>query len=624
MKTNTYRSFPAILALLALWMMAATALAGDLPAPAVRIWAPTGDLIGTDNNATLTFGAMDPYGADAKRAEDWMLADDTFGSGLFNWRKATERGCLFTVRAHGTSASPSGLAGAFLATGNRPGRSQWQIRVRNGNHSYDPTSEMRAPGFAAPPAPQTLSTVPVMEWRMADISAGYRFGEAFKLTAGYDRQCREGDKSSLLRAGAGGDEVPAVKTLDTQSNEFWGKLAYGSGPFSAGLKVAYRAADGDRAMDTRRVYTDDRTMMRTNLDLRYDVGQVTSCFAHAGASELKDKGTQNAMTIDNKATTSGGQLGVVSRLGSATWFRVAATVRKQDTDAALDVSSVDRERSSTDLQAVVSHTGFKRTRLTLDYRYRTSDLKETGTDAATVHVLDQDQTRNQLGLKVRHKFSRTLDLRARVGLANRKTENVREWQGAAWYTGMPESKRATVDGELSLRTRPGKTVRLDLGFRAWDRTIEREDMPGTETTWNGTHGFANLNWMATPKVTFYGTVAYGGDKYELSGSPVPDAGMGPVMHDGTTVRFVPGVTFQALERLTLEAMYEGIRYEDTGDESDLIAVLQSDSDRMLVRAAWAWTEDLDLTATYRRHEFKEHRWDNYITDLYAVSVGGRF
>jgi hypothetical protein len=621
MKTILIRSFPAILALLAL---ATGAVAGDLPAPPVRIWAPAGDLVGTDNNATLTFSSMDPHGSAAKRAEDWQLVDKTAGSGLFGWHKATENGYLLTVRGHATSASASGLAGAFLATGSLPGRSQWQVRFRNANHGYDTTSEMRAPGFAAPPPPRSLAGMPVLEWRMADFGAGYRFSDAFKLTAGFDRQCRKGDKSSLLRPSAGGDAVPGVKTLDTTSNEFWGRLAYGNGPFSAGLKVAYRATDGDRALDTRRVYSDDRTLVRTNLDLRYDVGAVTSCFASAGASELKDKGTQNAQSLDSKATTSGGQLGVVSRLGGATWFRLAATIRKQDTDAALDVNRVDRERSSTDLQAAVSHTGWRNTRLALDYRYRSADLKETGTDAVTTQQLDQDQTRNELGLKLRHKFSRKVTLRARVGLANRETRNDRTWDGTAWYTGIAERKRNTLGGELALRTRPGKAVRLDLGFRGWDRTIERADMPGTETTWQGTHGFANVNWLAGPRVSFYGTVSYGGDKYALSGEPTPDAGMGPVLHDGTTLRFVPGVTFQALQHLTLDAMYEGIRYEDTGNESDLIAVLQSDSDRMLLRAAWAVREDLDVTATYRRLEFMEHRWDNHITDLYALSVSGRF
>lgn len=73
----------------------------------------------------------------------------------------------------------------------------------------------------------------------------------------------------------------------------------------------------------------------------------------------------------------------------------------------------------------------------------------------------------------------------------------------------------------------------------------------------------------------------------------PDAGMGTVNYDGTTWRYVPGVVAQVTKTIQAEAMYEGIRFKD-------------------------------VAATYRRHEFAEQRWDNYIHDLYGLSVTGRF
>ena len=621
MNTKTINTLTVILALL---LLVSSATAGDLPAPAVRIWAPAGDEVGKENNLTLAFSSLDSHGATAKIAEDWQLVEKTAGSGLFGWHLVTGNGCSISLRGFGTSSAGSGLSGAFLATGMNPGKVGWQIRFRNGNQSYDPTSEMRWPGFAAPPAPESLTAAPVFEWRMADVEAGYRLGESVKLTAGFDRKCRQGDKGSLLRIGTGGDAVPGVKMYDTTSNEFWGMATFGSGPLGADLKVSFRAADGDRTLDTRQVFSDDRTLLRTSLNLRYNLGAATSCFANGNMSELKDQGTQNGLTIDSKASTSGGRLGVVSRLGQDIWVRLAAAIRKQDTDAVLDENQVDRERSSTDLQAAVNYLGFTRTRLSLDYRYRSSDLTEISSDGATEHALDQDQTSSELDFKLRHKFSRQVSLRARAGMANRETENLHTWSGTEWYTGIPERKRATIDGELALRTKPTQTVRLDLGYRIWDRTIERTDLQDIETTWTANHAFANINWLAGSRISFYGTVAYGADKYELSGDPVPDPGMGPIVHDGTTLRFVPGATLHLMDKLTLDAMYEGIRYEDKGNESDLIGVLQSDSDRMLLRARWALKDNIDLAATYRRLEFMEHRWDNYITDLYAFSVSGRF
>ena len=68
----------ALLALLAL--VSATALAGDLPVQAERIWAPTGDLIGQENYVTATFNVLDAYGDPAKIGEDTQLLEEKFGS----------------------------------------------------------------------------------------------------------------------------------------------------------------------------------------------------------------------------------------------------------------------------------------------------------------------------------------------------------------------------------------------------------------------------------------------------------------------------------------------------------------------------------------------------------------
>ena len=70
MKTTT-KPFALTLALL----IPLGAAADALPAPAVRIWAPDGDLVGMENHATGTFQVLYPHGDDAKRGEDWQLAD---------------------------------------------------------------------------------------------------------------------------------------------------------------------------------------------------------------------------------------------------------------------------------------------------------------------------------------------------------------------------------------------------------------------------------------------------------------------------------------------------------------------------------------------------------------------
>ena len=213
----TSRMILAILAVLATVLAAGIAGATDLPAPAPRIWAPAGDLIGTTNHGTLTLQSMDAYGDDAKRAEDWQLGEDVAGSGLLGWHLTSGGGGLYSLRAYGTTEAASGLAGRFLFTGGKPGHADVKIRFRNADHTYDQDSEMRAPGFKASPEPAALDILPEYSWRMTDLTLGHRFGDGWKLRLGFNRWCRKGDKGSLLRVGAGGDEVPGVKMYDTTS-----------------------------------------------------------------------------------------------------------------------------------------------------------------------------------------------------------------------------------------------------------------------------------------------------------------------------------------------------------------------------------------------------------------------
>ena len=150
------------------------------------------------------------------------------------------------------------------------------------------------------------------------------------------------------------------------------------------------------------------------------------------------------------------------------------------------------------------------------------------------------------------------------------------------------------------------------------------DLENVDTTWQAHRGMLNLNWIVHEKVTFYSMVSYGIEKYELSNDPVTNGTMGAVLYDGTTIRFMPGVNVQLLPKLNLEAMYEGIRFQDTGNESDNLNKIEADHDRMLARARYSINDKYAAAVTYQRREFFEHRWDNYIHDVYSVSLSGRF
>ena len=104
---------------------------------------------------------------------------------------------------------------------------------------------------------------------------------------------------------------------------------------------------------------------------------------------------------------------------------------------------------------------------------------------------------------------------------------------------------------------------LQLGHQAVDQTYELVD-DATETTWSSQSGFATVNWMVTPKISFLGTVSLGKDKYELTDGPTAGGNMSPLTYDGTTLRYAPGVVYSFNDKLNLEAVYEGVNFEDKG------------------------------------------------------------
>ena len=97
-----------------------------------------------------------------------------------------------------------------------------------------------------------------------------------------------------------------------------------------------------------------------------------------------------------------------------------------------------------------------------------------------------------------------------------------------------------------------------------------------------------------------------------------------MLYDGTTLRFAPGAVLKLADNLTIVGHYEGIRYEDKAGASGEADDLKSDLDRLMVRASWDFAQKLTLNASFLRNEFDENRWDDYILDLYTLSLCGGF
>ena len=610
-------------------LIGATAMATDLPAQDGRMWAPTGDQVGMENHATVGVTSWDPHGSKEKYAEDWQQEDDLLFNGLFGFNKVLESGRHITFRGIGESGRGTFASRITLAT-SKPDQCQFNFDFRNFNNFYDPTSEMRASSFAAPPAPPALGEVPSLGWTKGQVNFGYNLGKGFGLDLGFNQMKKDGQKGSLLRDGTG-NQVPNIKIFDTTTNEFYVGVDYAGKNLDLKAQGTYRQTDGDRLVGTH-AYTDDQTLFRMGLDATYRVGTKTSLLGMASTSKLEANNAEVAKTVaytpagESKSTI--GRLAVISRLGKATTVRLTAGMGTYNTDFQADLASVMeqmtvRERTSTDVGLYLTNSSLNKTRLRFDYRFRTSNLDDTVSEASgTNQNVDQDRQSHRMNLKASTRLGRKTTLKARLGYQMLQIDQTNTGDDI-FYT-MGDRKQSRFSGRLALQTRPSNKVRFDLGIQGHDASFEREDMDNVETANSAMQGFLGLNVFASDRVTFVGTGSYGLEKYETVDGPVAGIGMGPLTYEGTTLRMAPGLIVQATNSLEMEAHYEMVRFEDPGDAPSDGNQLKSDLDRILLRAGYRVGETMKVSATYRRQEFDENRWDDYIMDLYSLSVSGRF
>ena len=64
--------------------------------------------------------------------------------------------------------------------------------------------------------------------------------------------------------------------------------------------------------------------------------------------------------------------------------------------------------------------------------------------------------------------------------------------------------------------------------------------------------------------------------------------------------------------------------EDKGDGAAESNQLNSDCDRIIVRAGYDVSEKARVSLGYRHQEFEEKRWDDYAMDIYSMSISGKF
>jgi hypothetical protein len=607
---------------ISLVLATAPAWAEELPAQAQRIWAPTGDEIGLSNHLTGSWQAMDAYGDRAKLAEDWQRGEKDAVTGLFGLRRVGSTGNVLTIRGFGTTEGSGNLMGSVGLWHEVPGRIAYSLERRGFDFFYDRDSERRSPSFPVAPPPPALGDTPRLKWDHVDAALKFHVAEGVNLSLAATSNRRSGDKASLAR-GATGSAVPGVKTFDTTAKELRLGGAFTRGALAGDLALRLGQADGERATDDGFASVDEQKRYEGRLGVTYDVCAATRVLANGALYRIETSPAEThgpaTTAIDGDTDVRTAQIGLIQRLGSGLNLRLCAMLQGQDTESIVgpltDIDqSVDRQRSRQEYRVGLTHTGLPRTALKLQYRYRTTNLEETvvlGTPTTTLSR-DQDRTVQDVALAARYTVSPSVKAKVRV---NWKSEEIDQTTGN--YT------RDRLDWQVSVPCRLGRTVLLDLGHQGLAQTYEMT-VDGVETTWDAIRGFANVNWLATDRVTVYGMAAVGMETYEIAGGLAPAADFAPFNYEGVTWRLTPGATVQLNSAWSVEGMYELVAFTENADESATIAALESDHDRILARARWQATKTSALTLTYQRREFDENRWDDTIHDLYAVSYSGRW
>jgi hypothetical protein len=637
MKKLTLTTLVLLIAMVVISTTSSAGNAAELPAQDGRIWAPTEDLVGLENHATLGFVSWDPNGNQPKFAEDWQQTDNFIYNGLFGYNTVLNNGRSIIVRGYGESDGNGTTTRLTLST-SVPDRCRVTMDFRTATNFYDVTSEMRAVGFSAPPAPPALADQPAMDWRIGKVTFAYDLGKGFGIDLGFNQMHKKGNKGSLLR-GATGNAVPGTKTFDNTTNEFLLGVNYRGTSFDVAANGLYRQSDNDRALGEH-TYSEDQTYYRAGLAATYRLNGKTNVLGAISTGKLETENQENwnsqAYSPNGESKTTNGRLAFITSFGSSTTARLTAGFGSWTTDYQTDIAGVieqatSRERTSTDAGLLVTNTSFNKTRLRLDYRFRATKLEDAvaldnlpGDGNGDSQTIDQDRISQRASLSASTRVGRKTTLKARLNYRYLTVDQANHWVGNELFYTMGDRTQNRFGGRVSVQTRPSTKTRLDLGFQAHSQYFERNDIEDVKTTNSATQVFMGLNVLASDRLTFVGTGSYGMEKYEIEDGPVSGAGMGPLTYEGKTLRFAPGLIFQVMDKMQLEAHYEGVRFEDPGDALDGGNQLNSDLDRVLARASYQVGKAMKVTATYRRHEFDENRWDDYIMDLYSLSLSGKF
>jgi hypothetical protein len=546
--------------------------------------------------ATVTIN--DLYGSADVIAEQLQITDDvTFSDELFYLDK-NPNGTSFLLK--GDAVTNGGqVDGRMSARFFQPEGLMFKFDARAYDFLYDRTIETNHPMLLEP---TPLDLTPTLRWSRWSLSAhgGSLFGG--NLEFGYVNDRRKGSKAGYQGA--------AFSTVDGRrdSGTFWTAYDISRGNLDLSGKFILRNDDGWLINDYNTI---DRTTWSGALGARYLLNDELSLFGN-GIIANNNSRVAAAKATDLESNTKSGTVGIAYQKEALTTTVSAGVAIVESSGYSLtsaNVTDLDRTKTTTKLNGTVRYTGIAKTRLSAKASFVKKDIDQTielldglGGNVIESNVTSLEKTVTKVAFKASKKIG-NVSAKASVNYSTEQADRVDE--GDMFYY-QPDRKRDAMKARFC-----GRAKLFGISTKAGGEIIRQSiDLGETDTTFDANRAFMTLSkmhgsWLALNAHVSYGQEQYGiGDVVELSDS------MNAISYDTTTLRFAPGATM-ITDWATLNGQVEFIQNRDS---------VENDYTRWFCSATRQWADNLNIIASYKRYEFDENRWDDFIVDQYSLSL----
>ncbi|MBT7311798.1 hypothetical protein HN843_08545, partial [bacterium] len=319
-----------------------------------------------------------------------------------------------------------------------------------------------------------------------------------------------------------------------------------------------------------------------------------------------------AKATDLESNTKSGTVGIAYQKEALTTTVSAGVAIVESSGYSLtsaNVTDLDRTKTTTKLNGTVRYTGIAKTRLSAKASFVKKDIDQTielldglGGNVIESNVTSLEKTVTKVAFKASKKIG-NVSAKASVNYSTEQADRVDE--GDMFYY-QPDRKRDAMKARFC-----GRAKLFGISTKAGGEIIRQSiDLGETDTTFDANRAFMTLSkmhgsWLALNAHVSYGQEQYGiGDVVELSDS------MNAISYDTTTLRFAPGATM-ITDWATLNGQVEFIQNRDS---------VENDYTRWFCSATRQWADNLNIIASYKRYEFDENRWDDFIVDQYSLSL----